>query len=60
MRELLECFDKVNYVNTPIWLGVKDFSILTMENDIEGLADSLVDEVEKLISEIYKILPPSR
>ena len=60
VRELLECFDKVNYVNTPIWLGVKDFSILTMENDIEGLADSLVDEVEKLISEIYKILPPSR
>ncbi|WP_346713797.1 hypothetical protein [Mediterranea massiliensis] len=60
VRELLECFDKVNYANTPTWLGMKDFSTLTVENGIENLAGSLVDEVEKLISEIHQILPPFR
>ena len=60
VRELLECFDKVNYANTPTWLGMKDFSTLTVEDGIENLAGSLVDEVEKLISEIHQILPPFR
>ena len=60
IKELLECFDKANYANTRAWLGMKDFNIPTMENDLEDLADNLMDEMEELISEIYKILPPSR
>ena len=60
VRKLLECFDKANYVNAQAWLGIKDFNTLTIENDIESLANSLVEEVEELIAEIYKILPPSR
>ena len=59
VRELLECFDKVNYANTPVWLGVKDFNTLTLENNVEGLADSLVEEIKELISEVCQILPPS-
>ena len=60
VRELLECFDKVNYANTPVWLGVKDFDNLAPGNNIESLADSLVSEIQKLIPEVYKFLPPSR
>ena len=60
VRELLECFDKVNYANTPVWLGVKDFDNLAPGNNIESLADSLVSEIQKLIHEVYKFLPPSR
>ena len=60
IKELLECFDKANYANTRAWSGMKDFNISTMENDLEDLADNLMDEMEELISEIYKILPPSR
>ena len=58
VRELLECLDKANYANTPVWLGTKDFNTLTMENDIESLADSLVNEITELVNELYKILPP--
>lgn len=60
VRELLECFDKVNYANTSAWLGVKDFNTLTLENNVEGLADSLVEEIKELLSEVCQILPPSQ
>lgn len=57
VRELLECFDKVNYANTQAWLGLKDFNTLTIGKDIESLADSLVNEITELVNELCKILP---